>query len=201
MIDGSTYRYRITAHIGSADSSAATSADVTVDNAVAPVASDDFDARLDASTLGDAGSSADWEALTGSGPVISNTGDGGFFGGAPNFARYVGASFTSNQRAEITLRTLDPGSFSLRGVIVRGQSAAATCYAFFTDGTNWLLWRYSAGTNTSIASGTHSLSAGAKVALSATGAGASTRLTAQTDSGSGWTNRQGMRLMRTAAIR
>ncbi len=191
VVDGQTYRYRLTAIIGQAYSSAVQSADVLVDNGAGTLATDTFDAYTDASALGDAGSSSFWATVNDFCAIYKPASDGGFFGGTQACARYVGASFTANHRSEVTCRTLTPGSFHFIGAAVRCQSGADTRYWFQTDGTNWFLVVRMSGSQTVLNSGTHSVTSGAKIAIEATGVGSATRLTAQVDTGSGWVNVSG----------
>ncbi len=194
VVNGSTYRYRITALIGSAASSAVTTDDVTVDNSTAPVAFDSFDEYTNASSLGDPSSAAYWAAGAGGMNVYRPGANGSVYGANGSislvYARSL-ATFTANHRSQMTCTLLTPGSFGLSGVAVRCQSGAESAYGFVTDGTNWYLLAHISGTSSTLANGTHAVTSGVKVDLSASGAGASTRLTARVDTGSGFTNVSG----------
>ncbi len=158
------------------------------------MATDNFDAYNDSSWLGNTDSAANWAIVNDLCNIYkpNPATDGGFFGGSQACARYIGATFTANHRSEITCRTLTPGSFNFVGAAVRCQSGSDTRYWIQTDGTNWYLVKRNSGSQTVINSGTLSLTSGAKIALEANGAGSATRLTAQYDTGGGWTNWTGV---------
>ena len=98
------------------------------------------------------------------------------------------ATFSADHRSEATCQVLTPGSFGFACIGVRCQSGADTRYWFQTDGTNWYLVVRMAGTQNVLASGTHSITAGAKIALECTGASTAARLTAQVYTGGAWSN-------------
>ncbi len=151
------------------------------------VVSDDFDYPNNS----DLGSQTGWSTVNDT-VVISNvTGTNGTFYGGTQAAARSTATFASNQRCEITCAVLVPGTFQFVKACVRCQSGADTYYWIQTDGTNWFLVKRNAGSQSVIASGTHSLVSGDKIAIDAAGAGASTRLNVQVDTGGGWTNQSG----------
>ncbi len=158
------------------------------------MATDNFDAYVNADFLGQTGTASDgvWAIVNDFLNVYKPASDGGVYGGSQACVRYVGATFAADHRSELTCRVLTPGSFSFIGVAVRCQSGSDTRYWLQTDGTNWFFFKRISGSGTLINSGTLSLTSGAKIALEVTGAGSATRLTAQYDTGSGWTNWTGI---------
>jgi hypothetical protein len=189
-----TYRYRVTAFIGSAMSASATSADVTVNNGSSPVAQDDFESYVPASNLGSASSAANWEAINDNvvvyNPLLVGPASvyGGGAGGTTTSMAKSTATFSANHRSEATAVTLSAGSFSFAALGVRCQSGAATFYAFLVDGSNWYVMDFIAAVQHVITNGTSTVSDGDLFAIEASGAGSSTRLKIQKFHSGSWTD-------------
>lgn len=150
----------------------------------AAVANDNFDAYANASLLGGQGN---WATFSGN-VVVSNLGSGGSILATTQGMCRNTVTANANQRCVLTAAILTPGSFAFICAGVRCQIGADTRYWFQTDGTNWFLVERLAAAQTVLASGTHSIVTGDRIALDVTGAGAATRLTAQTFVGGVWSN-------------
>jgi hypothetical protein len=149
------------------------------------IAQDNFDSYANTAQLD---AQAGWAVSNGIVNIHNPTSSAGsVFASSQGMARST-ATFSADQRSECTCAALVPGSFTFVNVGVRCQVGADTRYWFQTDGTNWYLVVRVAGAQTVITNSTHSITSGAKIALEVTGAGSAARLTAQVDTGGGWTN-------------
>ncbi len=153
------------------------------------IASDNFDSYTSAVDLAD---QSGWASVNGSPVIYKPGGDGSTYSSNTQQMARSTATFSANQRSVCTCELLTPGSFSFVCIGVRCQAGLDTRYWFQTDGTNWYLVARNSGSQTVLTSGTHSITSGAKIALEATGAGSATRLTAQVNTGGGWTNVTGI---------
>lgn len=151
------------------------------------VASDNFDAYTHLSALSD---QTGWGPVNGYVAIIKPSADGVIEGSVQSAARRTD-TFSANQRSVLTTVSVDPGNYRFVSVQVRCQSGTNTRYWFQTDGSNWFLLVGLAGSYASLSSGTHSIAAGDRIALSVTGAGSATRLTAQHYSGGSWADISG----------
>lgn len=99
---------------------------------------------------------------------------------------YETSTYSANQYSQATLSSV--GGSSTAGVAVRCQSGSSSWYYLIYNGFagEVALIRVNSGTETSIQSTAKSPSAGYKLKLTASGTGASTRLNAYEDTGSGW---------------
>jgi len=100
---------------------------------------------------------------------------------------YHSTAINANQRAEATIVVV--GASSYAGVAVRVQASADSYFTYFNNGSIYLEQR-SGATNTILMSDVAaSFSNGNRIALEANGAGTSTRLKVQVDTGSGWVDK------------
>lgn len=148
------------------------------------VASDNFDAYADADQLE---LQSGWTSVNGGVDIEKAASDGSTFGATQGMVRST-ATFSGNQRSVATCELLTPGSFAFVCVGVRCQAGADTRYWIQSDGTNWYLVHRVAGSQSVLASGTHSITSGARLALEASGTSTATRLTAQVYTGGSWSN-------------
>ncbi len=183
-VDGVTYRYRVTAIVGSSTSSATTN-DVTVDNATAAVAVDNFSTYVNAEALGTPPSDVNWEALSGAVTKWSTNKVSGDGGGVSGTAKSR-AVFSANHRSEAGVSALSAGSFQFAAVCGRCQAGAQTFYIFLVDGTNWYLQDYISGTSHTITNSTSTIVDGDRIAINVSGAGSSTRITLQKYHSGSW---------------
>ena len=153
------------------------------------IAQDNFDSYADGSDLDGA---ANWVKEGGIINVNKPASDGSVFAGDSNPSMYRHtATFSANQRCEITIDSVAAGgNFDWVGPAVRVQTGANTGYAVVFSGSDLYLISITAGTQATINSDTGmSLVAGNRIAIEANGAGASTRLKVQVDTGSGWVDK------------
>jgi hypothetical protein len=154
------------------------------------IAQDNFDSYANLSSLGAA---ADW-VDNGAAMIVSKPASDGAIitasGSAIGLA-YHTATFSANQRAEITIEaTVAGGNFDWLGPAVRIQAGAVTGYGVVFSSTDLYLVSFNAGTQATIVSDTGmTLSAGNRIAIEASGTGAATRLKVQIDTGSGWVDK------------
>lgn len=187
LVDGTTYKMRVTSQMGDASSTAVESNTVTINNGSAPLAQDNFDSYGDGTDLGDA---ANWTKATSNDLTVFNPAGSGTIGqgggSAQNLVYWSADVFSADQRSEATVTAVG-GGFERVGVAVRIQSGAATGYGLSVSGSEICLFSVVAGTRATIIEDlSASVSAGHKIALEATGSGTSTRLNVQIDTGSGW---------------
>ncbi len=149
-------------------------------------ATDNFDSYADASNLDAA---ADWVNLDADALFIDKpSSDGSIYATHSDGYRMVRhtSTRTDDQYSEATVE-IDSLGFMGVGVAVRCQSGADSCYAFTFLGNNTAtLMKQISNTESILASDLLALSDGDKIRLEVTGTGATTRLNAYTDTGSGW---------------
>lgn len=188
--DGSVYQYRISGVIGDVYGTSATSSAITIDNAAAPDAVDNFNGYANLSSLP---SSATWTNCGGAFIVSKPAADGACYNtGTLGAVYYDTGTWSGDQQSQISLETVTTGSATCRmGVAVRCQSGATTYYSFTaqTKTVNRLeLAKVNAGTKTSLGTNdTFTFAAGDLLKLTATGSGSATRLTAQIYNAGAWT--------------
>ena len=142
----------------------------------------------------DLNSHADWVTQHGSftvggGQVWSNTNV------VVGLSRYIGHEFNSNQSSEVTFDIITPGGAgTAHGCAVRLQpNSDSGYYAYIEPMGNIYLGIMNAGSDTyPFSNSLGDIADGFKLRLTATGVGSATRLTVETNSGSGWTPVTGM---------
>lgn len=196
VTDGETYKYRVTANVGSHASAASSeTADVTVDNAAFPNAVETFNGFTNNQALNVAGT---WTYRHGTWVVQVSAGNGSVYmstaGGTTSAAYWTAHAGSQDHRVEWTHNVA--AAYPKIGGAVRIQAAEKAWYDVVVDNARVRLRKVadSAGTPTptTIQEILHSVSGIDPVtttfALSVTGSGAATRLTVQVDEGAGWTD-------------
>jgi hypothetical protein len=145
------------------------------------VASDDFSSQAGFSDLD---ADADWEAEQGvntilGGAVLCSNASG------DSLHRWVTDAFNADQYASVIISAV--GTTDAFGPAVRVQNAVTGYVLFYNENDTTLTLAYlSAGTRTTITSTTKNYVDGVALRLRCSGAGASARLNAWEDTGSGW---------------
>ena len=142
----------------------------------------------------DLNSHADWVTQHGSftvggGQVWSNTNV------VVALSRYIGHEFNSNQSSEVTFDIITPGGAgTAHGCAVRLQPGSDSgYYAYIEPMGNLYIGVMNNGSDSyPFSASLGDIADGFKLRLTATGAGSATRLTVETNSGSGWTPVSGM---------
>lgn len=191
VTEGLTYKYRLTAKVGSHTSSVSSESNtVTVSNSLSPTAEDNFDSYSDSSSLA---ASAAWVSSTSDAVVRKPASDGSVYpsGNVTALLYHDTGTYGDDQRAEITIDAATTGGgFDWIGPAVRVQSGSASGYMVVFSSTDLYLLSCASGTVVTLNSDTGmTLTAGNKIAIEATGTGTSTRLKVQIDTGSGWTDK------------
>ncbi len=147
---------------------------------------DDFDSAGLGTALNDR---TGWAGQDGGCLIVASGGGKGFTGSGAGYGvcLYSGASASLNQRVEITLTALSGFDYTGPAVRLNGTNGG---YASLINPSSWDIEQIVGGTYTGITSGSHSWTAGTKVALEVIEdtPGVSCHLNLQVDTGSGWTN-------------
>ncbi len=133
------------------------------------IASDNFDAYSNAAALDGA---ANWTLGGGAdGTIFKPASDGSVSPGITGCTYFSGASFSADQRAEVTIEAVATGgSFQDMGPAVRCQVGAATCYAAVFTASDLRLISINAGTPAVVIDDTGmTLVAGNKIAIECSG--------------------------------
>lgn len=149
---------------------------------------DDFDAYADGSKLED---QTGWIAMGSSTVEIRKpASDGRIFGGSDASIRR-NDTYNSDQFATLVLAAVDGTNNRQLGISARNQSGAETYYrALYQDGATATIFLdvVEAGVVTALTSTGQALSNGDSLKIKVSGAGSSTRITVQFDTGSGFTD-------------
>lgn len=190
LTDGLSYKLRVTPKIGTATGTPTESNVVTINDATAPIAWDDFDSYGTSFVIGDA---ADWTAVLGSqsgftAGVVATEGQDGFLIASSTSLHYHTSSPNANHRAEVVIKAAGAGgNFDWLGAAVRVQEGSADGYGVVFSSADLYLLRYDAGVLTILNSDTaETLSPGDQISIEASGTGSATRLTVQVNKGAGW---------------